>query len=82
MDINKFVDNHLIWIVTVLVAVGGFIFTIKSQAVQLENQETRISKLESITYRLDAIDKNIAEIKSDLKDIKNIIYRPAITKND
>lgn len=86
MDTDKFIKSNLIWIVSLLVALGGLLYSIKVQASTIDNLQTKhyetqdkIYALEKTMLRLENIECSLKEIKSDLKDIKNIIYKPVIS---
>jgi hypothetical protein len=90
MDIIK---NNLIWIISTLVAIGGFVALTKANTI---NMQEEINKIESVQdesckkintiditlARIDSMIEDMKEMKSDIKDIKAVVYRPTYTYID
>ena len=77
MNISTTIDKNLIWIISTLVAIGVTIGTIKYQGQVINNNCSRITKIETTAPRLVYIESDIKEIKTDIKEIKGIILKPA-----
>jgi hypothetical protein len=83
-----FTPATIIWIIGVIVTVGLYIGIIQNSAQAITELrsfdsaiDVRIDKIEICLTKLTTIDNDINQIKTDLRDIKGIIYRPVI-KND
>lgn len=83
---EQFCIKNLIAIVGALLVLGGVIYSVKAQADNLKAQDAKIvdlfkyrtdQKVESaITIvKLDKITSDLVEIKTDLKDIKQNLYK-------
>lgn len=88
MTLEQFCKSNIIWLATTLIAVGAFVATVKFQANAVAELQSgcndnskKIVALEKLELRLENIDKNLIEMKYDIKDIKGIVYRPAISYN-
>jgi hypothetical protein len=84
--IKKFLTTNLIWLITVLVALGGLLMTIKYQGESIAGLEQKTVELFKKTgelkvtdaiviTKLDDIDAGVKEIKSELQGIKLILYK-------
>lgn len=86
------IDN-LVWIITILIAIGSFVATSAYQGKAIEDNNIedksvhsklaeKISDIEKTCIKLDSIQSDIKDIKDDIKEIKKIILKPAITDKD
>ena len=78
--------DNLPWIITTLLAIGAFAGTVNYQGKAIESANTslnadheRIISMEKALVRVELMQNDIQEIKSDIKDIKHIVLKPAIT---
>ena len=88
-QILKWGGRNIIWLIGLLVALGGLIACVENTRTTVAGQEVKIISLFQKTSdlklqdtvlgsRLDSIDQNLKEIKGDLKDIKALLYKPVV----
>ena len=88
-SVKEILIGNLPWIITTLLAIGAFITTVKyqgeaiaSSALTMAADHERIVEVEKSLVRIESIQDDISEMKSDIKDIKRIILRPAFIGMD
>lgn len=88
-NIGDLLKQNLLWIITTLLAIGGFVATIKYQGVgittntaKIELDHERIIDVEKSIVKFERMEGDIQEIKYDIKEIKNILYKPVITQQN
>lgn len=84
--VENFISKHLAWIASIVIAVGFYIAVIQGQSVAIETlksevkeQHNQISQIEKCIIKLDTIEKSLEEVKTDLKQIKGILYKPIVS---
>lgn len=85
--IESFIEKHLGWIASVVIALGFYIAIIQGQSIAIdalkidvEKQHHQLDQLERCVIKLEAIEKSMAELKGDVKEIKSILYKPIVGK--
>lgn len=87
--LKDIIESNLPWIITTLLAAGAFGATVKYQGESIASidrsvsmDRIRIENVEKNLIRFEQVQNDIKEIKDDIRDIKRIVLRPAITLND
>jgi len=82
---KSFLEGNWTWLVTTLVMIGVFVGGIKAQQKMVDvlqadcsSHHDKIAAIEISMVSLKNIEKDVDEIKSDIKEIKQIIYKPVV----
>lgn len=83
--IESFMEKHLAWIASIVIAVGFYIAVIQSHALAIEKLQMdvqqcheQVEQLSRVAMRLDMIEKSLEEMKGDIKEIKKVLYKPVV----
>ena len=79
--IKKFIGNNLIWLLTMLVSLGVFVSVVKGHSVDIKALQQRSEAIQGLVVKMDRIEVDIREIKTDLKEIRQTVFRPAFVSN-
>lgn len=83
-DINSLVSKNITFILSSIVALGVLIATIQVSAANIQSLSNevaayniRVQTLEKCVVHLVSIEQDINEMKTDIKEIRTTVFRPA-----
>jgi len=83
---KEVVMDNLVWIITSLLALGVFSANIRFQGAAIESNRSNIDRdkeriicIEKSLIKIESMERDLTEIKYDIKDIKKIIFKPVIS---
>jgi len=86
--IKRFFSQNLIWLIGILIALGGVLYTVKDHTKQIETLDSKMIEMyksrtelkladNTVLVKLDAMQNDLKDIKIDLREVKQILYKPA-----
>lgn len=87
-SIKRFLNNNVVWLIGILVGIGGILFTIRQHDKEITSIDCKIVELfkskselkiadATVSTKLDNMQEDLKDIKADIKDVKSILYKKA-----
>jgi hypothetical protein len=86
--IKRFLNNNIIWLIGILVGIGGILFTVRNHDKEINALDCKVIELfksraelkvadATVSTKLDNMQEDLRDIKADIKDVKSILYKKA-----